>query len=84
MLKGDACWATLKTVLGWVLDTIKGTIELPPHRKARIKELFDTFCGRHRVAIKTCLQLIGELRSMTLAIPGGSGMFTALPRGSPP
>jgi len=59
MLKEDACWATLKTVLGWVLDTIEGTIKLPPHRKARIKELFDTFRGRRRVAIKTWHQLIG-------------------------
>ena len=29
--KGDACWATRKIVLGWLVDTLKGTIELPPH-----------------------------------------------------
>ena len=30
--KGDACWATRKIVLGWLVNTLKGTIELPLHR----------------------------------------------------
>jgi hypothetical protein len=78
MLKGDACWSTLKTVLGWLIDTIRGTIELPPHRLQRVQELFDLFKGRRRVALKQWHQLLGELRSMTLAIPGGTGMFSHL------
>jgi hypothetical protein len=78
MLKGDACWSTLKTVLGWLIDTIRGTIELPPHRLERVQELFDLFRGRRRVATKQWYQLLGELRSMTLAIPGGTGMFSHL------
>lgn len=78
MLKGDACWTTLKTVLGWLIDTVRGTIELPPHRLLRVRELFDLFRGRKRVALKQWHQLLGELRSMTLAIPGGTGMFSHL------
>jgi hypothetical protein len=78
MLKGDACWSTLKTVLGWLIDTLRGTIELPPHRLERLQELFDLFRGKRRVALKSWYQLLGELRSMTLAIPGGTGMFTQL------
>jgi len=78
MRKGDACWATLKVVLGWLIDTVRGTIELPPHRLERLKELFDSFRGRKRVALKKWYQLLGELRSMTLAIPGGTGMFSQL------
>jgi hypothetical protein len=78
MLKGDACWSTLKTVLGWLIDTVRGTIELPPHRLERVHELFDLFRGRRRVATKQWYQLLGELRSMTLAIPGGRGMFSHL------
>ena len=31
MMKGDACWSTTHTILGWLLDTERGTIELPPH-----------------------------------------------------
>jgi hypothetical protein len=78
MLKGDACWSTLKVVLGWLIDTLRGTIELPPHRLERVQELFDLFKGRRRVAVKQWHQLLGELRSMTLAIPGGTGLFSHL------
>jgi hypothetical protein len=78
LLKGDACWSTLKTVLGWLIDTVRGTIELPPHRVERIQGLFNLFKGRRRVAVKQWHQLLGELRSMTLAIPGGTGMFSHL------
>jgi hypothetical protein len=30
MLKGDATWATRKDILGWTVDTLQMTIELPP------------------------------------------------------
>jgi hypothetical protein len=30
MLKGDATWATRKVILGWLVDTLKMTIEPPP------------------------------------------------------
>ena len=39
LAKGDACWSTRKLILGWLLDTIAGTIELPPHRKDRLLAL---------------------------------------------
>lgn len=78
MLKGDACWATLKTVLGWQVDSLRGTIELPQHRLERLHQLFDSCRGRTRLSLKKWYQLLGELRSMTLAIPGGTGMFTQL------
>jgi hypothetical protein len=29
LLKGDGCWTTRKVVLGWLLDTVRQTIELP-------------------------------------------------------
>ena len=28
--KGDGAWDTRKIILGWIIDTTKGTIELPP------------------------------------------------------
>ena len=36
LLKGDASWNTIKTILGWIIDTIAMTITLPPHRLERI------------------------------------------------
>jgi hypothetical protein len=64
--------------LGWLIDTVRGTIELPPHRLERVQEWFDLFRGQRGVAKKQWHQLLGELRSMTLAIPGGTGMFSHL------
>jgi hypothetical protein len=32
MQKGDDTWATRKLVLGWILDTVNKTIQLPPHK----------------------------------------------------
>jgi hypothetical protein len=78
MLKGDACWATVKVILGWLVDTVRGTIELPPHRAERLQELLLDALGRKRVSLKHWQQLLGELRSMVLAIPGGEGLFSHL------
>ena len=39
LLKGDACWSTTKVILGWTLDTLRGTIELPAHRKLRLNDI---------------------------------------------
>lgn len=37
--KGDCSWSTLKTVLGWVINTAALTITLPPHRQQRLDEI---------------------------------------------
>jgi hypothetical protein len=46
LLKGDAYLDTLKIVLGWILNTLKGTIELPPHQNQQLWEIFEYL--RHR------------------------------------
>ena len=43
LLKGDGALETVKVVLGWLIDTVAGTIELPPHRLERLLELLDAF-----------------------------------------
>jgi len=30
--QGDASWKTTGTILGWLIDTVAGTLCLPPHR----------------------------------------------------
>ena len=76
--KGDACWATQKVVLGWLIDTLKGTIELPPHRHARLRHILATTLASRRVSTKAWHKLLGELRSMVLGIPSGHGLFSQL------
>jgi len=76
---GDGQWSTKRTVLGWNLDTIAKTITLPQHRADRLCELLATVPSS-RTCISRCHwhQLISELRSMTLALPGSRGLFSTL------
>jgi hypothetical protein len=79
LLKGDTAWATRKSILGWYIDTVARTIELPPHRLARLRELLASIpTSQRRTSRRKWQQLLGELRSMVLAIPGGRGLFSQL------
>jgi hypothetical protein len=44
--KGDGGWNQRKEVLGWILDTSKGTLELTDRCKARITDIFEDL--RHK------------------------------------
>ena len=81
LAKGDAKWATRKVLLGWIVDTVAETIELPEHRRLRFLEITGTLLERHRVSIKEWHKALGELRSMILAVPGGRGFFSTLQMG---
>lgn len=40
LLKGDACWATTaKRMLGWDINSVDMTLNLPPHRIVRLQEV---------------------------------------------
>jgi hypothetical protein len=77
--KGDGYMATQKVYLGWLIDTVAMVIRLTPRRLARLHEILDSLPrSRKRVSIKTWHKVMGELRSMVLALPGGKGLFSAL------
>ena len=79
--QGDCSWATIKSVLGWVIDTVNMTIHLPPHRIDRLWEILDSI-PRHqkRTSVKKWHKVLGELRSMAVALPGSRNMFSRLQR----
>ena len=76
--KGDARWTTRKMILGWIIDTYHETIELPSHRADRLQTIITELLAKRRLAFKTWQKLLGELRSMILALPGGRGLFSTL------
>lgn len=79
MLRGDACWATNKRILGWDIDTREGTLNLPPHRLERLYQLLELISPPHkRASVNTWHRLLGELRSMSPALPGSRGLFSLL------
>ena len=71
LLKGDGTWDTCKIILGWIIDTVDGTIKLPPHRVARLNAILASVSPTMKViAVKQWHTIFGELRSMSIAIPG--------------
>jgi hypothetical protein len=77
--KGDAYWETRKLILGWILDTLRMTIEMPQRRVDRLREILDSIPpDQKRTTIKKWHKLLGELRSMSLALPGARGLFSML------
>jgi hypothetical protein len=79
MLKGDACWATRKRVLGWDIDSTSLTLHLPPHRLVRLREVLSWLLPPNkRLPVSRWHQVLGELRSMSPALPGTRGLFSVL------
>ena len=65
--KRHAHWGTRKVVLGWIIDTVQATIELPPWRLHNILAFLP--CTKKCIAVRQWHKILGELRSMTLAVP---------------
>ena len=78
LLQGDGSWNTRKVILGWIVDTIRHTIELPPHRKETLAQIFEELSGLRRVSAKKWASVLGRLRFVSVAIPGSAGLFSAL------
>jgi len=79
LVTGDGQWSTQKTVLSWILDTQQLTLALPPHQVDRLHDILATIPqSRTRVSAHHWHQLLGKLRSMVLALPGGRGLFSTL------
>ena len=75
MKQGDSTWATQKILLGWVIDSVRGTIPLPQHRVPHLTTMLQEVEVQRQVSKKRWSKLLGELRSMMLVIPGAEGMF---------
>ena len=74
-LVGDGSWKVTKEILGWIIDTEKGTIQLPPCRLVELKDLLDIPASLWRMSVKKLRALIGKLRSMHLAVPSAIRHF---------
>jgi hypothetical protein len=60
--QGDAAWGTRKLILGWIIDTVLMTLELPHHRKARLLEILDAIPkSQRRVLVREWQQTLSKL-----------------------
>jgi len=75
----DGQWSTQKTILGWALDTTTLTLALPSHRAEYIHKLLKSV-PHSCTCIALCHwhQLLGNLQSMVLVLPGSQGLFSSL------
>jgi hypothetical protein len=79
MTKGDSAWGTVKVILGWIINTLDKTISLPAHRLALIRKILASISATQRhVSRKKWHQVLGDLRSMDLAIFAAIGLFSVL------
>jgi hypothetical protein len=78
VLKVDATFATQKRILGWDINTTTMEIQLPQHRVERLAELIQYFTSRIHTTRTKWQKLLGELRSMALAIHSAKYLFSAL------
>ena len=76
--KGDATFQTTKTLLGWEVDTAKMELCLPAHRQQCLYDILDHTLAKPCSTRKQWQQLLGELRSMTLAIHSTRYLFSIL------
>ena len=81
LLKGEGRWSQWKEILGWILDTSQGTLELTNCRKDCILVIFEDLHHKRCIGIKKWQQLLGELQFMGPAIPRASSLFGALQLG---
>jgi len=75
---GDGGWATRKLILGWILDSERKTIELPPHRSEACTSLLQDLASSRRVSTKRWASAMGKLRFISYAVPGSAALFSAL------
>ncbi|KAI2494663.1 adenylate kinase [Fragilaria crotonensis] len=79
MQQGDACWLPYKRMLGWDIDTRALTLNLPPHRIERLRDVLEWLRPpRKRLSRAKWHRMLGELRSMSPALPGTRGLFSTL------
>jgi hypothetical protein len=81
LCKGDGGRCQRKEILGWMLDTAWGTIELTPCRCLCVLDIFDYLRHQSRVNIKKWQRILGELPFMVPAVPCSAGLFGALQLG---
>ena len=77
--KGDGACSKHKSVLGWVIDTVKKVLTLPDDCKCNILSLLNTILpSSSRYSCWRCHKLLGTLCSTVPATARAAGMFTRL------
>ena len=75
---GRVLMVNSKNVIGWDIDTIAGTITLPPHYIDRLLDILSSFpITKKKTSLLKWLKFVGELRVIPISLPGARGLFSA-------
>ena len=69
-MAGEGNWTCVKGVLGWILDTEAGKVNLPERKLEELLTLVYIPATQRRVGRKDLEHLVGKLRFMHLTVPG--------------
>jgi len=78
LAKGDGSWATRKLILGWELDSVRQTLELPTHCRDLCLLLLEDLLKAKRIGAKQWASALGKLRFISYAVPGSATLFSCL------
>jgi hypothetical protein len=78
LAKGDARWDTRKEILGYWLDGIARTIQLPPPRAVDLLKEVAAVLRKKRVPLKRFRSLGGRLQHAARILPSARAFFTPL------
>jgi hypothetical protein len=59
MLKGDGRWDTKKEVLGYLLDRVARTMQLPPNQAADLVKEISSILKKQRIPLKRFRSIAG-------------------------
>ena len=75
--EGECTWPTCQVLLGWVIDMVNMALSLPPHQENRFKHTPDGITtSQNRIDVGKWYWVIGQLRFMSIALPGAWGLFS--------
>ena len=78
LAKGDARWDTTKEILGYWLNGIDRTIQLPPDRAALLLKEVKAILKKRRVPLKRFRSIAGRLQHAARILPAAKAFFTPL------
>jgi hypothetical protein len=78
LLKGDGRWDTKKEILGYMLDGINRTIQLPKDRANDLLKEVKAILKKQRVQLKRFRSIVGRLQHAARILPAARAFFTPL------
>ena len=78
MTQGDGTWDTMKEILGWIVNGVDFTIQLPPTKCDKITTLIKQVRRMKACPLTKYQELAGKLQHASFAIVGGKGLLSPI------